>query len=116
MTLSALERLDLSDKLDELMVSAASANGLALLDLNDEIEQVMQQLGYGAAAAEPLPDSPAAVPQLVTDFLAGAFIKQSHSAFLETLRNLSEFVGQFLTLDEVKEQSENWIADSGFAL
>lgn len=116
MNLSALERLDLTDRLDELMVNAMSTNGLDLLDLNDEIEKVMEQLGYGAMAAEPVPDSPAGFPQLVTDFLAGAFTKQSHSEFLDTLRNLSEYVGKFLTLDQVKEQSESWIEDSGFAL
>lgn len=116
MTLSALERLDLSDRLDDLMVSAMSANGLDLLDINDEIDLVMEQLGYGAAAGEPVPDSPAVIPPIVTDFLAGVFTKQSHSAFLDTLRNLSEFVGQFLSLDQVKEQSESWISDSGFTL
>jgi hypothetical protein len=116
MTLSALERLDLTDKLDELMVSAMSANGLDLLDLNDEIDRVMEQLGYGVAAAEAVPDSPVVIPQIVADFLAGAFVKQSHTAFLDTLRNLSEFVGQFISLDQVKEQSENWVEDSGFSL
>jgi hypothetical protein len=134
--LSALERLDLTDRLDELMVRASSANGLDLLDINDEIDVVMERLGYGSAAVEPVgetePDpisepepagSPETVkeeelvtPPIVTEFLAGKFIQQSQSGFLDTLRSLSEYVGLFLSLDQVKEQSEKWITESGYSL
>nr|CAC9202968.1 Uncharacterised protein [Escherichia coli] len=39
MKLSALELMDLSDKLDELMSKAATAAGLDLLDISDEIDR-----------------------------------------------------------------------------
>ncbi|EER7603216.1 ddrA, partial [Escherichia coli] len=37
MTLSAIELMDLSDKLDALMSKAATASGMELLDISDEI-------------------------------------------------------------------------------
>ena len=49
MTLSAIELMDLSDKLDALMSKAATASGMELLDISDEIDQIMQQMGYGAS-------------------------------------------------------------------
>lgn len=49
MTLSAIELMDLSDKLDVLMSKAATASGMELLDISDEIDQIMQQMGYGAS-------------------------------------------------------------------
>lgn len=49
MTLSAIELMDLSDKLDSLMSKAATASGMELLDISDEIDQIMQQMGYGAS-------------------------------------------------------------------
>lgn len=49
MTLSAIELMDLSDKLDALMSKAATASGMELLDISDEIDQIMQQMGYGVS-------------------------------------------------------------------
>lgn len=49
MRLSAIELMDLSDKLDALMSKAATASGMELLDISDEIDQIMQQMGYGAS-------------------------------------------------------------------
>ncbi|MDN5161228.1 hypothetical protein LVK60_17085 [Escherichia coli] len=51
MTLSAIELMDLSDKLDALMSKAATASGMELLDISDEIDQIMQQMGYGASGS-----------------------------------------------------------------
>ncbi len=50
MTLSAIELMDLSDKLDALMSKAATASGMELLDISDEIDQIMQQMGDGRAS------------------------------------------------------------------
>ncbi|PLR29078.1 ddrA, partial [Chimaeribacter californicus] len=77
MALSAIERLDLSDELDELLEKAGTAKGLDLLDLNDQIDDVLVKLGYGAAdAPAPTPPPPAdpkddGAPEIVTKFLAG---------------------------------------------
>lgn len=131
--LSALERLDLTDRLDELMVRVSTAYGVDLLDLNDEIDSVMEKLGYGTVetapdipepesdpeppvSPEPVPEEVQVIPSIVTEFLAGSFTHQSQSGFLDTLRSLSEYVGQFLSLDQVKEQSEKWVTGSGYSL
>ena len=50
MTLSAIELMDLSDKLDALMSKAATASGMELLDISDEIDQIMQQMGTARPA------------------------------------------------------------------
>lgn len=128
MTLTALQKLDLADQLDELIVKAPTVKGLDLLDLNDQMEAIMLQLGYGAAPAlatsdpvpapEPQPepvkeDQP--VPEVVTDFLAGKFMHQAQLDFVETLRRVGDYIGVYLELDDAKEQTASWIAASGLA-
>lgn len=128
MTLTALERLDLNDQLDDLMVKAASAKGLDLLDINDQIDDIMTKLGYGVAA-EPSPvPPPAPVPEpepqpepapasnaLVADYLADKFIDQPVSDFISTLQDLNAFVGSLISMEQVKEHAANWLAKSGLA-
>lgn len=130
MTLTALQKLDLADQLDELIVKAPTVKGLDLLDLNDQMEAIMLQLGYGAAPAhatsDPVPapapeqqpepvkeDQP--VPEVVTDFLAGKFMHQAQLDFVETLRRVGDYIGVYLELDDAKEQTASWIAASGLA-
>ncbi|EHK0699913.1 ddrA [Salmonella enterica] len=111
MKLTALELMDLSDKLDELMSKAATASGLDLLDISDEIDQVMQQMGYGAATGanpEELPPTDN-VPQLVADFLADKFLKQSSDDFVGVLQDLSQYVGTYIDLEQVKQHTASWI-------
>lgn len=131
MTLTALERLDLNDQLDDLMVKAASAKGLDLLDINDQIDDIMTRLGYGAAAEPaPAPSPPAPVPEpepepqpeptpasnaLVADYLADKFIDQPVSDFISTLQDLNAFVGSLISMEQVKEHAANWLAKSGLA-
>lgn len=71
MTLSAIELMDLSDKLDALMSKAATASGMELLDISDEIDQIMQQMGYGVSGGssgeEKQPSVHDGVPKLVAD-------------------------------------------------
>ncbi len=136
MTLTALEKLDLADQLDELIIKAPTVKGLDLLDLNDQMEAIMLKLGYGAAPApatsapdpvpepapapapEPQPD-PAKedqpVPEVVKDFLAGKFTHQAQLDFVETLRKVGDYIGVYLALDDAKEQTASWIAASGLA-
>nr|WP_314431653.1 ddrA [uncultured Pantoea sp.] len=130
MMLTALEKLDLADQLDELIIKAPTVKGLDLLDLNDQMEAIMLQLGYGAAPApatsasdpapepEPQPepvkeDQP--VPDVVKDFLAGKFTHQAQLDFVETLRKVGDYIGVYLALDDAKEQTASWIAASGLA-
>ena len=114
MALTALERLDLSDKLDSLLEQAKTAKGLDLLDISDKIDDVLVKLGYGATAtpppADPEPPKPEEVqPQIVTDFLAGKFTTQQDDQFVTTLNTLDQYVGVFLTLDDVKAGAITWV-------
>lgn len=130
MSLTALQKLDLADQLDELIIKAPTVKGLDLLDLNDQMEVIMLQLGYGAAPApassEPAPaprtepqpepvkeDQP--VPEVVTDFLAGKFTSQAQLDFVETLRRVGDYIGVYLELDDARKQTASWIAASGLA-
>lgn len=130
MTLTALERLDLNDQLDDLMVKTASAKGLDLLDINDQIDDIMTKLGYGAAAEpspvppltpapepepEPQPEPVPASNALVADYLADKFIDQPVSDFISTLQDLNAFVGSQISMEQVKEHAANWLAKSGLA-
>lgn len=128
MTLSALQKLDLADQLDELIIKAPTVKGLDLLDLNDQMEAIMLQLGYGAApvpttsepapAPEPQPElvkEEQPIPEVVTDFLAGKFTHQAQLDFVETLRQVGDYIGVYLALDDAKEQTASWIAASGLA-
>lgn len=130
MSLTALQKLDLADQLDELIIKAPTVKGLDLLDLNDQMETIMLQLGYGDAPApatsepapapviEPLPepvkeDQP--VPEVVSDFLAGKFTSQAQLDFVETLRRVGDYIGVYLELDDARQQTASWIAASGLA-
>jgi len=130
MSLTALQKLDLADQLDELIIKAPTVKGLDLLDLNDQMETIMLQLGYGAAPApatsepapapvtEPQPDSvkeDQPVPEVVTDFLAGKFTSQAQLDFVETLRRVGDYIGVYLELDDARQQTASWIAASGLA-
>jgi len=130
MTLTALQKLDLADQLDELIIKAPTVKGLDLLDLNDQMEAIMLQLGYGAApvppTSEPAPapvtepelepvkeDQP--VPEVVTDFLASKFTSQAQLDFVETLRRVGDYIGVYLELDDARKQTASWIAASGLS-
>ena len=114
MTLSAIELMDLSDKLDALMSKAATASGMELLDISDEIDQIMQQMGYGVSGGssgeEKQPLVHDGVPKLVADFLADKFVDQSTDAFIGALQDLSQYVGTYIDLDQVKQHTAAWIA------
>lgn len=132
MTLTALEKLDLADQLDYLITKAPTVKGLDLLDLNDQMEVIMLKLGYGAPAAPPEPvaameaepsatSTPAAVPEnqptpeIVTDFLAGKFTNQAQLDFVETLRQVGDYIGVYLELEDARQQTARWIDASGLA-
>lgn len=112
MTLTALERLDLNDQLDELMIKAQTAKGLDLLDLNDQIEEVMLKLGFGSTRAAPTDE----IPSIVTEFLAGEFVNQPQMDFVDTLREVGAYLDQFLSLDDMRQQVRTWIAKNNYAM
>lgn len=118
MNLSALERLDLNDRLDELMVQATTAKGLDLLDLNDEIDAILVKLGYGAEASpdEGTDDAKENAPSIVKDFLSGKFVTQAQMDFVDTLRQVGEYLNEFLTLDDMKGQANAWATQNEYAL
>ncbi len=72
MTLSAIELMDLSDKLDALMSKAATASGMELLDISDEIDRDHATDGYGVSGGSSgegkQPSVHDGVPKLVADF------------------------------------------------
>lgn len=115
MILNAMERLDLNDKLDELMIQARTASGLDLLDVNDQIDAILVKLGFGAAPAAATAAQDEA-PSIVTDFLAGKFVKQVQADFVETLRQVGAYLDQFLTLDDMKTQANSWATEGEYAL
>jgi ribosome assembly protein YihI (activator of Der GTPase) len=51
-----MQRLDLMDQLDELIVSLEAASGLSKLDILDSIDAVMQKLGLGNTGDNPSPE------------------------------------------------------------
>lgn len=112
MTLTALERLDLNDQLDELMMKAQAAKGLDLLDLNDQIEEVMLKLGFGSARAAQTDT----IPSVVTEFMAGKFVNQAQMDFVNTLRDVGAYLDQFLSLDDMRQQVRAWIARNNYAM
>lgn len=121
MSLSAIQKLTLGQELSQLMQEAKSAPGLRRLEIGKKIVEVMMQLGFGVTTPEPVPEpgpspDPVApkVPEVVTEFLSGAFVNASQMDFIDKLRAISGYVGEFLTLDQAKEQTVNWVATNGY--
>lgn len=121
MILSAIERLDLADQLDELMRKSAAAKGLEKLDYDDRIDEVMVKLGYGGAKSEPAPapapeptdpandDDHDVQPQVVVDFLSGKFNQSDKDAFISVLDDLTIYVGEHLSFEDVQIGASNWV-------
>ncbi|HHQ6598036.1 TPA: ddrA [Serratia fonticola] len=112
MKLSALERLDLTDRLDELMRKSAAAKGLDKLDCDDLIDEVMTKLGYGAAKAAPVPPVPEkndTRPHVVAEFLEGKYDSSEKAKFIDVLDDLTAFVGEYLSFEDVQIGASNWV-------
>ena len=115
MILSAIERLDLADQLDELMRKSAAAKGLEKLDYDDRIDEVMVKLGYGGAQPQPEPATTATAndhdvqPQVVVDFLSGKFNQSDKDEFISVLDDLTIYVGEHLSFEDVQIGASNWV-------
>lgn len=120
MTLSIMERLELGKELSELMQAQKTASVMQRMTIGKKIVDVMLKLGLGAVSQPALDPTPEPqpeeeIPQLVKDFLAGGFVKVSQMDFIDKLRAISGYVGQYLTLEQAKEQTSNWVSQSGYA-
>lgn len=121
MTISVLDRLKLGKELSDLMQAQKTAPVLQRVTIGKQIVDVMLKLGLGTAAqpaAEPQQQSdPVAdeVPKIVTDFLGGVFTKSTQMEFIDALRGISNYVGEFLTLEQAKEQTISWVKANGYA-
>ncbi|EPW1252752.1 hypothetical protein ACWDW8_002784 [Escherichia coli] len=121
MTISVLDRLKLGKELSDLMQAQKTAPVLQRVTIGKQIVDVMLKLGLGTAAqpaAEPQQqDDPVVdeVPKIVTDFLGGVFTKSTQMEFIDALRGISNYVGEFLTLEQAKEQTISWVKANGYA-
>ncbi|EFI4256040.1 hypothetical protein [Escherichia coli] len=121
MTISVLDRLKLGKELSDLMQAQKTAPVLQRVTIGKQIVDVMLKLGLGTAAqpaAEPQQQTdPVAdeVPKIVTDFLGGVFTKSTQMEFIDALRGISNYVGEFLTLEQAKEQTISWVKANGYA-
>lgn len=121
MTISVLDRLNLGKELSDLMQAQKTAPVLQRVTIGKQIVDVMLKLGLGTAAqpaaepqqqADPVVDE---VPKIVTDFLGGVFTKSTQMEFIDALRGISNYVGEFLTLERAKEQTISWVKANGYA-
>ncbi|EBK4560430.1 hypothetical protein CDJ30_004522 [Salmonella enterica subsp. enterica serovar 4,[5],12:i:-] len=121
MTISVLDRLKLGKELSDLMQAQKTAPVLQRVTIGKQIVDVMLKLGLGTAAqpaaepqqqADPVVDE---VPKIVTGFLGGVFTKSTQMEFIDALRGISNYVGEFLTLEQAKEQTISWVKANGYA-
>ncbi|EAA2181633.1 hypothetical protein BMB69_004178 [Shigella flexneri] len=121
MTISVLDRLKLGKELSDLMQAQKTAPVLQRVTIGKQIVDVMLKLGLGTAAqpaAEPQQQTNPVVdevPKIVTDFLGGVFTKSTQMEFIDALRGISNYVGEFLTLEQAKEQTISWVKANGYA-
>ncbi|HEG1701851.1 TPA: hypothetical protein SCR41_004108 [Escherichia coli] len=123
MTISVLDRLKLGKELSDLMQAQKTAPVLQRVAIGKQIVDLMLKLGLGTATqpmSEPQPQpqsDPVAdeVPKIVTDFLGGVFTKSTQMEFIDALRGISNYVGEFLTLEQAKEQTISWVKANGYA-
>ncbi|HCL6826025.1 TPA: hypothetical protein N2R55_003075 [Escherichia coli] len=121
MTISVLDRLKLGKELSDLMQAQKTAPVLQRVTIGKQIVDVMLKLGLGTAAqpaAEPQQQTDPVVdevPKIVTDFLGSVFTKSTQMEFIDALRGISNYVGEFLTLEQAKEQTISWVKANGYA-
>ncbi|KIF96450.1 hypothetical protein [Enterobacter cloacae] len=118
MSLSPLQRLDLQDRLVDLLIQRPTAKGLDLLELLEQINEVLILLGYSAdEETKPEPEAPGKPPageepQIVTDFKAGVFSSVPASDFIKTLRQIDAYEPEYISLDEVKKGAVAWVSNN----
>lgn len=119
--LDPLELLEHTGRLGDLAESViAEEDPLEKLDGIQEMVGIFDVLGVGGAApeatGEPEPEpAEEGPPAIVQEFLSGRLDGQESTQFLETLRILDEYVGHYLTLQDVIDGAERWWQATGAA-
>ncbi|WP_241647070.1 hypothetical protein [Rosenbergiella metrosideri] len=129
--LTAIQRLQMAAQVNTLMDQQKDAKPMDRLSIAIQINDLMTQLGYGQSATNnddqssqrddnqpapaPAPES-TPVPQIVTDFLAGKYTSATKDAFITALRGVKEYVGTFLSFEDAKDRSQQWLEQSGYLL
>lgn len=128
MALTALERLDLMDSLDELIASLEGATGMNKLDIMDNMEVIMEKLGFGGVTPPPEPEptpepvTPPAptvtlaedIPQVVQDFLDGKYKGMLANQFRDMLSSIRDYVGGVISFSQVTTGADEWYRSSSY--
>ncbi|HAV1601588.1 TPA: hypothetical protein JG832_002479 [Enterobacter hormaechei subsp. xiangfangensis] len=125
--MDALERLDLMDQLDELIISGESATGLDKLDILDQIDEVMLKLGFSGAEPQPQPEptpepepvpepepEPQELPQIVQDFKDEKYKGMAARQFTDMLNQLRDYIGGAISFTEVLAGADEWYRTSTY--
>ncbi|PIJ43341.1 hypothetical protein [Tatumella sp. OPLPL6] len=129
--LTAIQRLQMAAQVNTLMDQQKDAKPMDRLSIAIQINDLMTQLGYGQSATNngdqspqkddnqpapsPAPENTQA-PQIVTDFLAGKYTSATKDAFITALRGVKDYVGTFLSFEDAKDRSQQWLEQSGYLL
>lgn len=125
--LTAIQRLQMAAQVNTLMDQQKDAKPMDRLSIAIQINDLMTQLGYGQSAIntddqspqkdnnQPAPEN-TPVPQIVTDFLAGKYTSATKDAFITALRGVKDYVGTFLSFEDAKDRSQQWLEQSGYLL
>lgn len=119
MSLSALEKLSLGRELNQHIQESKGASGLQKLTIGRAINAILIKLGYGAdqaAAVEPPANEENQEetdqrPAIVVAFLNREFMQQDSETFIRTLTTLEPYVDLYLSLNEVKAGSADWLQE-----
>lgn len=114
MSLTPLQRLDLQDRLADLLIQRPTIQGLDLLELLEQINDVLVQLGYscdqGKKPVKMIVEPPTGgLPQLVFDYKAGVFNSVPAHDYIETLRQIDAYEPEFISLEEIKKNAIGWV-------
>jgi hypothetical protein len=129
--LTAMQRLDLMDKLDELIISTDTVTGLDKLDVLDNIDSVMAQLGFDGITPPPAPEpepvptpepiptptpdiQPEDVPQVIQDFRDGKYKGMVAMRFVAMLKEVKEYVGGLVSFGDVTGWADDWYRSSSY--
>lgn len=126
--LTAIQRLQMAGQVSTLMDQQKDAKPMDRISIAIQINDLMTQLGYGQStvttdertpeispdpAQEPKPAGDE-TPQIVTDFLAGKFLESTKDGIVAAIKQVSDYLDKFLSLEQVKEQAAQWMDKQGY--
>ncbi|STK58480.1 Uncharacterised protein [Escherichia coli] len=86
---------------------------MELLDISDEIDQIMQQMGTVCPAAVVARKNNLRYMMVCQNWLLISWLINSSiraRCIIGTLQDLSQYVGTYIDLDQVKQHTAAWIA------